>query len=58
MTLEDVKTTFIDRDGNILQGIVSRIYKSFEGPLRYIIVYNGKEYRCERNGMFLEEVVI
>ena len=53
-----MEQSFFDKNGKLMVGKVARIYKSFEGTMRYIIICDGKEYRCEKNGKYLEEVVI
>ena len=51
--------TFIDRNGNILEGKMVYKYSAFEGGMRYIIKVGNVEYRCvrdERIGQYVEYV--
>ena len=54
-----METTFLTKEGKILFGKIINTYKAFEGGTRYIIVCDGKEYRCERkkNGSYVEVVI-
>ena len=51
-----MQITFIDRNGNKLQGTLVRQYGAFEGGMRYIISVNNREYRCvmDENGNYVE----
>lgn len=50
---------FRTREGNIHEGKLIRQYGAFEGGTRYIILYNGKEYRCvkDNKGNIVEFVI-
>ena len=49
---------FTDRNGNELEGKITRQYGAFEGGMRYIIDTGTREYRCvkDENGNFIEYV--
>lgn len=40
---------FRARNGEIKEGSLVRQYGAFEGGIRYIILCNGKEYRCVKD---------
>lgn len=50
---------FTDRNGNELEGKITRQYAAFEGGMRYIISTGTTEYRCVKNenGELVELVV-
>lgn len=50
---------FTTRDGKVLDGVLIRKYKAFEGDTRYIIEALGVMYRCveDENGNLVELVL-
>ena len=50
---------FITRDGTKLIGTLVHQYRAFEGGMRYILVNNGKEYRCIKDelGRYIEYAI-
>lgn len=48
---------FKDRNGNELEGRITRQYYAFEGGMRYIIDTGKREYRCVMSDGELVEYV-
>lgn len=50
---------FTTKNGEVLTGKIVHSYGAFEGGMRFIILSNGREYRCvkDSNGNFVEYVV-